>query len=94
MYAVEVALRGESVAGDIPLRLPLAVETRSFLRPLEDFAEMGVTMPVSGDVLSDFMNTLPLGNETLVAVDGCEAADGGTLSPGYLGKFIAGLTGL
>jgi hypothetical protein len=89
-----VALRGESVAGDIAFRVAFAVEIRSRFRPLGDLAERGAATGDSGELDSDFTKSPPLGNETLVAVDGCEMDVGGNLSMGYLEKLIAGLIGL
>jgi hypothetical protein len=56
----------------------------------------------SGEILADFVdfvdfvdfgNSTLLGNETLVAVDGCEI-DVGNFSTGNFEKLIAGLIGL
>jgi hypothetical protein len=50
----------------------------------------------SGEILADFAdftNSALLGNETLVAVDGCEI-DVGNFSTGNFEKLIAGLIGL
>jgi hypothetical protein len=89
-----VELSGESFDGDSALPHALAVDIRNrFLPLLKDLAEMGGAYGESGEIVADFTKSPPLGNETLVAVDGCEI-DVVIFSNGNFEKLTAGLIGL
>lgn len=60
---------------------------------MNDLAEIGGAYGESGETVADFVKSPPLGNEVLVAVDGCEI-DAVNFSNGNLEKLTAGLIGL
>lgn len=89
-----MALIGESLVGDRTFPHALAVDIRNrFLPELLDLTDLGGAYGESGEMVADFTKSSPLGNETLVAVDGCEIDVVG-FSKGNFEKLIAGLIGL
>lgn len=82
------------MVGDISFPHALAVDIRNRFRPLlKDLAEIGGAYGESGEMVADFTKSPPLGNETLVAVDGCDI-DAIIFSIGNFEKLAAGLMGL